>query len=196
MSTSSSPPPQPKSRFSSYTNALKALSKRTGTPLPSLILSFGIVHELTALIPLVGVFYTSRALGIGEGIIRTVVADTETNATSGEEGYEGAVRWGKVKVRGWVEEGDKWAERVGRRYGVFGYEKRRPGEEEVYSDSESGNRHRIAGDVANAVVAYGVTKALLPVRIGVSMYLAPAFSRGVLDPARRAVVGVFRKPQP
>ncbi|KXN87493.1 hypothetical protein AN958_08798 [Leucoagaricus sp. SymC.cos] len=199
----SSDPPQPKGKFSPYTNALKTLSARTKTPLPSLILSFGILHEVTAIVPLIGVFYASRALGVGEAIVNTVIKDTapsfnrnSTLTSTAESGdAQGAVSWGKEKVRGWVEEGDKWAERVGRRYGVFGYEKRKPGE--VMGEMESTKPgHRIAGDVANAVVAYGVTKALLPVRIGVSMYFAPAFSRGVLDPVRRGVVGLFRKPQP
>ncbi|KAJ3570294.1 hypothetical protein NP233_g4500 [Leucocoprinus birnbaumii] len=162
MPTSPSPQTLPNGRFATYTNALKALSKRTGTPLPSLVVSFGLLHELTAIVPLVGVFYASRSLGVGEGIVRTVIMDTETSS-GGEEGIEGAVKWGKVKVRGWVEEGDRWAERVGRRYGFFGYEKRRPGEPVAVSEGEGESasgvqRHRIAGDVANAVVAYGVTK--------------------------------------
>jgi hypothetical protein len=157
--------PSPKtSRFSSYTNTLKALSKRTGTPLPSLILSFGILHEITAVVPLVGVFYASRALGVGETIVNNVIRDTapshsETGSVLHVEDGEvaKAVRWGKEKVRSWVEEGDRWAEKVGRRYGVFGYEKRRPRETQDSSEVMRPG-HRIAGDVANAVVAYGVTK--------------------------------------
>jgi len=51
---------------------------------------------------------------------------------------------------------------------------------------------RIAGDVANAV-AYGITKALLPVRIGLSLYLAPGFSRSVVDPLASTVFRTFRR---
>jgi len=143
--------PTPRSRFSVYTDALKTISKRTGTPLPSLILSFGIVHALTALVPLVGIFYASRALGFGEAVVNNI--SSYRAATVGEEG-PWVVRWGKEKVREWVEEGDQWAKRVGKRYSLFGYEKQAvDGQNSV---SEHG--HRITGDVANAVVAYGMTK--------------------------------------
>ena len=61
------------------------------------------------------------------------------------------------KCKEWVEEGEGWAERVGGRYGFFGFEKGSKRD----NNSESGSKPRhthIAGDVANAVVAYGVTK--------------------------------------
>lgn len=147
---------QPKGRFAVYSNALKSISARTGVPLPSLILSFGILHELTAVAPLVGVFYASRALGVGEAIVNTVIKDT-TMSNDSVEHEQSVVLWGKQKVRGWIEEGDRWAARVGRRYGVFGYEKRRPGEVDDWNEVLAAPGH-IAGDVANAVVAYGVTK--------------------------------------
>ncbi|KAF9451517.1 hypothetical protein P691DRAFT_663031 [Macrolepiota fuliginosa MF-IS2] len=190
---------QPKGRFAVYTNALKNISARTGTPLPSLILSFGILHELTAVVPLVGVFYASRALGVGEAIVNTVIKDTAVTSPSipndRTEGAHSLVLWGKQKVHGWVEEGDRWAARVGRRYGIFGYEKRRPGEVDDWNDVLAAPGH-IAGDVANAVVAYGVTKALIPLRIGASLYFAPAFSRLVIEPVRRAAMRPFRKGEP
>jgi hypothetical protein len=133
--------PSTNTRFGAYRNALKALSTRTGTPLPSLVVSFGVLHELTAIVPLFGTFYAARALGVGEHIVGAVLAE-------GESG------WVRDQCRHWVEEGDGWAERVGRRYGVFGFEK----------GSGKGGRDGIgviAGDVANAVAAYAVTKVRL-----------------------------------
>lgn len=139
-------------RFTPYKNALKTLSARTGAPLPSLILSFAILHELTAVVPLVVVFYGSRTLGIGEGIVNAVAP---SNTIPGSE-----ISWPRKFLQGWVAEGDAWATRVGRRYGVFGFEKRIPGTsiEEVVPSLLSSH---IAGDVANAIVAYGVTKVNL-----------------------------------
>ncbi|OBZ65077.1 hypothetical protein A0H81_14924 [Grifola frondosa] len=64
--------PSSNSRFAPYKYALDALAARTRTPLPSLILSFAILHELTAMIPLVGLFFSARALGIGERFIEAV----------------------------------------------------------------------------------------------------------------------------
>ncbi|GLB37719.1 putative hypothetical protein FLILHELTA [Lyophyllum shimeji] len=176
---------RPQGQFAAYRNALTALSARTSTPLPSLILSFGILHEITAIVPLVAVFYGSRTLGIGEGLIGVIVSKDPAAPSTEDD-------WLRGTVRTWVEEGDAWAGRVGRRYGIFGYEKRTPGAPEppVESSQPSG---RIAGDVANAIVAYGVTKALLPVRIGLSLYLSPAFSRRIVEPIRRTLMQPFRR---
>ena len=143
--------PIPKSRFSVYTDALKTISKRTGAPLPSLILSFGIVHELTALVPLVGIFYASRTLGVGEAVVNNISPYTAA-VPVGKGSW--VVRWGKEKIREWVEEGDQWAKRVGKRYNMFGYEKQAVDAQ----NSASKHGHRITGDIANAVVAYGITK--------------------------------------
>jgi Hypothetical protein FLILHELTA len=138
-------------RFGTYKTALKAISARTGTPLPSLLFSFGVLHEITALVPLVGVFYGARSLGIGEVVINTIVQDNP--ALSGVR--EGD--WFRRTLCRWVEEGDKWACRVGQRYGVFGFEKRTS--ESVHGAAERlPLPDRIVGDVANAIVAYGVTK--------------------------------------
>lgn len=126
-------------RFAPYKEALQALSARTKTPLPSLILSFAVLHELTALVPLVGVFYGAKVFGVGEKVVSVVVDDDP----------DGEYGWVRVKCKNWVEEGELWAGRVGRRYGVFGFEKGQTPDE---------HRHEIAGDVANAVFAYGITK--------------------------------------
>ncbi|KAJ7125113.1 hypothetical protein C8R44DRAFT_980342 [Mycena epipterygia] len=158
---------------SRYRDALAAVAARTGAPLSSLILSFGILHEVTAVVPLVGVFYTARSLGVGERVVAALPTEQDS--------------WVAQKCSTWIDEGQKWAARVGRRYGVFGFEKGAlEGQLPAVPD-------RIAGDVANAVVAYAATKALLPVRIGAALYLSPAFSRAVIDPTRRGLVRVFRR---
>lgn len=130
-----------------YRDTLAAISAKTKTPLPSLILSFGILHELTAVVPLVGFFYAARALGVGERVVNF--------ATQEDSNWP----WVRSNLKTWVDEGEQWAGRIGRRYGVFGFEKRR--KEDVDSDEElhslAGNRH-LTGDIANAVVAYGATK--------------------------------------
>ncbi|TFK74588.1 hypothetical protein BDN72DRAFT_759654 [Pluteus cervinus] len=184
---------KPSGKFSIYRTALQAVSARTGAPLPSLIVSFGILHEITAIAPLVGIFYAARAFGLGERIITTITPTQRTRDATGE--VDGTLPWYQDKLKGWVEEGEGWAYRVGRRYGIFGYEKRAPGEPSTaLSDMEPGVlSKRVAGDVANAVVAYAATKALIPVRVGVSLYLTPAFSRGVIEPIRHLIVRTFRR---
>ncbi|KZP08915.1 hypothetical protein FIBSPDRAFT_760691 [Athelia psychrophila] len=177
MSSTPPPPPKPSSRFAPYKDALQAISIRTRTPLPSLILSFGLMHELTAIVPLVGLFYGARTLGVGERVVQTIAATSED-----ETG------WAMNKCQAWITDGEKWAGSVGRRYGFFGYEQ---GE-----NPQDGREHRLAGDVANAVFAYGMTKALLPVRIGLSLYYAPLYSRTMVEPFRAQVMRLFKSRTP
>ena len=151
---------QSKGRFAAYRQALTAIAARTGTPLPSLMLSFGILHEVTAVVPLVGIFYGSRALGIGERVVSAIVEDKQNssnNEISTHDESQPRLKWGKQKLKSWVEEGDRWAIRVGRRYGIFGYEKRMPGTVDDIEEMAGVSGH-IAGDVANAILAYGATK--------------------------------------
>ncbi|KAI9568763.1 hypothetical protein HD554DRAFT_2021461 [Boletus coccyginus] len=162
------------SRFAPYRNALAAISTRTGSQLPSLIVSFAVLHELTAIVPLVGIFYAARGLHVGERVVNQLTRD------AGQP-----TGWVAGQLSQWVDEGEKWAHRVGRRYGVFGFEKG------TGIPADHGVGHHLAGDVANAVLAYGATKALLPVRVGLSLYLSPAFSRAVVEPVRHRIIAPF-----
>ncbi|OAX39903.1 hypothetical protein K503DRAFT_45274 [Rhizopogon vinicolor AM-OR11-026] len=162
-------------RFAPYRHALTAISARAGVPLPSLIFSFAILHELTAIVPTVGIFYTARSLGAGERVVNAI-------ALNHDGSVDDQSRWVNTKLRSWVDEGEQWAGRVGRRYGILGFEKGQSIDQIQISQSSG----KLAGDVANAVLAYGVVKALLPVRIGLSLYLSPMFSRTVVEPIRLA----------
>ena len=158
---SPSTPPRRPSRFAPYTQALTALSQRTRTPLPSLVVSFAVLHELTAIVPLAGFFFGARALGVGESVVNVI-------ANSGQGSADGPSGWMREKGREWVDEGERWAERVGRRYGVFGYEKRDRSRAVAVGDGDNNQIElrrqpgemstKVAGDVANAVVAYALTK--------------------------------------
>ncbi|KAJ7072664.1 hypothetical protein C8F01DRAFT_973800 [Mycena amicta] len=156
--------------FDRYRAALASIAARTGAPLSSLVVSFAVLHELTAVVPLVGLFYAGRSLGVGERIVSSLPDDSD--------------QWVVKKCRSWVDDGKQWAARLGKRYGAFGLEK---GEQLPVLPGH------LAGDVANAVVAYAATKALLPVRIAAALYLSPAFSRVFVDPTRRGLGGLFRR---
>lgn len=133
-----------RSVLSRYRTALAAISARTGTALPSLVTSFAVLHELTAVVPFAGLFFGARALGLGE----RVVGSSFARAHDAETG------WLQKRFVDWMDEGEHWAIRVGRRYGIWGFEKgKRLGEEE-----ERAIARNIAGDLANAVAAYGATK--------------------------------------
>ncbi|PBK74200.1 hypothetical protein ARMSODRAFT_951795 [Armillaria solidipes] len=158
-----------------YKAALSAISARTGAPLSSLLVSFAVLHEITAVASFAGVFYAARTFGVGERVVDAVAADDEPAG------------WARLQVKTWVQEGTVWAGRVGQRYGIFGLEKKDSKESPAYLPEH------LAGDVANAVFAYGVTKALFPVRIGLSLYLSPVSSRMVVDPLRRILTRSFRQ---
>ncbi|KAI0687290.1 hypothetical protein C8Q76DRAFT_635418 [Earliella scabrosa] len=197
---SSTPPTH--SKLAPYRQALAAISQRTRTPLPSLLVSFAVLHELTAIVPLAGLFFSARALGVGEGVVAALVP--RPGAETASTGFTAHVRdsWVGERFREWMVEGETRAERVGRRYGWFGFEQ---GSKPVALSPEERATHtpesvlvsgKIAGDVANAVVAYAMTKALLPIRIGMSLYLSPAFSRTIIQPIGSAFSRVARRRSP
>lgn len=122
---------------------MQAISTRTGTALPSLLTSFAILHELSAILPLVGVFYAARSFGVGERVLKTLDLDADPSS-------EESSNWLKGKSREWIRDGESWAQRVGARYDFLGW-----------NVNETDGRPlvgRLTGDIANAVVAYGATK--------------------------------------
>jgi hypothetical protein len=140
-----------------YRNALASLAVRTGTPLPSLIVSFAILHEITAIVPLAGLFFGAKYLGVGERLVEYIRAETHTDVAPSDQPL--TTKWAQ-RVETWVGEGEAWAERVGRRYGLFGYPKM---SKSVGSEPTEGERGPgVAGDVANAVFAYTATKVSSP----------------------------------
>ncbi|KAF9650982.1 hypothetical protein BDM02DRAFT_3092164 [Thelephora ganbajun] len=171
-----------------YKNALSLLAARTGTPLPSLIVSFAILHEITAIVPLAGLFFGAKCLGVGERLVESIRAKTHTDTTPPDQSL--TIEWVQ-RVGTWIDEGEAWTEKVGRRYGLFGYPKTPKGAK--FEPTEGERRPGVAGDVANAVFAYTATKALVPVRLGVSFYLSPAFSRRVIEPIRQGFMFVLRR---
>lgn len=142
-----------------YRNALGSLAARTGTPLPSLIISFAILHEITAIVPLAGIFFGAKYLGVGERLVEFVRAETHADRAASSDNPS-TTEWAQRKVGAWIDEGEVWAERVGRRYGIFGYPKTPKGVKLEPTEGERGPR--VAGDVANAVFAYTATKVSAP----------------------------------
>lgn len=151
-------PPRP-TKFSAYTARLTALATRTGVSLPSLALSFGILHELTALVPLVGLFFAFQAADVGTGIVRWA-----GEVSADEEG----IRW-RSTVRDWLGEGERRVDKVARRYGLFGYDEGTKAgvaaveEGEIVEEARqlvgrADRGSKTAADVTNAIAAYVLVK--------------------------------------
>lgn len=135
-------------------------------PLPTLLLSFGVLHEITAIAPAVGLFYGFRSFGGGRSVVDGMIALETTLRGDKPE-------LGQGTVEGWLEEGERRVERVGRRYGILGFPKVVKGDASSQTEGTSPatsslsrnvstlSGKDLAGDVANAVGAYMAVKASL-----------------------------------
>ena len=156
----------------------------------SLIASFLILHELTAIVPLGLGFWGLKSLGVGERAVDWALTNNDVDGESG---------WVQVEVRKWIGEGEAQAERVGRRYGALGYEKETRKERDQRKAAQAEGElvkapkaYHATGDVANLAAAYVAVKVsrsiesrreriadqaagqvLLPARILLSIRLAP-----------------------
>lgn len=125
---------------------------------PSLVGSFIVLHELTAVVPLFAGFWACRALGLGTAVVAWAAASSDSDVDESSD-------WVHGKLKNWVQQGQLKAEKIGRHYGVFGYEKRSK-QTEAGIATESGtdsvamhhgvspHTESIGGDVANLVAAY------------------------------------------
>jgi hypothetical protein len=154
--------PSPRNRLPGglkpYTAAIQNLSLRTGTPLPSLILSFGILHEVTAIVPLVGIYWGARVLGIGDQMTAYLSPQKASRqhqpSTEGLEDAGSAGGWFDEKLRKYTKEGERRVARVGARYGILGFTKG----QKVTEEDIQRLGGRVASEVANGAFAYMVVK--------------------------------------
>lgn len=126
---------------------------------PSLIASFLILHELTAIVPLFLGFCALKSAGVGESLLSYTIESSKDHQEDD---------WAAAKITKWVKEGTEQGERVGRRYGVLGFEKESKSDREARKQLEltpnldteelRANSLRIGGDVANLVAAYIAVK--------------------------------------
>lgn len=166
----------------------------------SLIASFLLLHELTAIVPLFLGFVGLRSIGAGEKLVQLAIP---------ESGNDRESTWAAAKLEKWVKEGTEQGERIGRRYGVLGYTKESREDRELRkatnldSTLEAVELHpntlAIGGDVANLVAAYVLVKvslshrtfekvgthlslhqAMLPLRLLVSARLAPRLANSMV----------------
>jgi hypothetical protein len=150
------PPNQPQSRLTQYIPRLESISTKSGLPLPSLALSFAILHELTAIVPLIALFFAFQAFGVGASVIQWT--SRQEDADDLGFGYY---------IRDWLREGQQKVDKVARRYGFFGYEKgskasveqdQMSPEDQALQAAAAAKQSTAAAGVANAIAAYVVVK--------------------------------------
>jgi Hypothetical protein FLILHELTA len=152
------PPPRLPGRLKPYTAAIQKLSLRTGTPLPSLIISFGILHEVTAIVPLVGLYWGARVFGIGDQMTAYLsprkASQRHQPITEGLDDASSAGGWFNEKLRKYTKEGERRVARVGAKYGILGFTKG----QKITEEDMQRLGGRVASEVANGAFAYMVVK--------------------------------------
>lgn len=135
------------------------------------ITSFFILHELTAVAPLFGLFAIFHYSGW-----------TPVPSSTGQDNAlnEAVQRFGKwMTKRGWVgsEDVETAANNASKKDG----------------DSLSTAQQKGAQLVLQFATAYVITKALLPLRIVASVWATPWFARVLLGPIGRGIKGIFQR---
>lgn len=116
--SSSNPDPARKSQspLTSYVSTLRLRYPQADAP--SLVASFLILHELSAVIPLFLGFWGFKSLDLGNSVVNWILYREPWFPTR-----DGGPTWLQVSGRRWAHLGEEQAERIGRRYGVLGFEK-------------------------------------------------------------------------
>lgn len=116
MASKTTPAARKQSKTLAY---LRDLRERNPNAEPaSLIASFLLLHELTAIVPLLALFGVFKYAGIGDGLVK-YVSETPSGASSDDneqQREEGAVSAARAKLASWANEGAQSAERLGKRY--------------------------------------------------------------------------------
>ncbi|KAI9614706.1 hypothetical protein H4Q26_009097 [Puccinia striiformis f. sp. tritici PST-130] len=140
--------------------------------IPSLTLSFLFLHELTALLPLLGIFSVVYISGTGEYIVQTINDSIPASPSSSVHGDGDQMDYKSNPVADFVTDSIDQSviklTSIARRYG--------------YLDDDNNQEYGRLSIVnnrffASGIVAYLTVKLLLPVRISLSLYLAPSLSR-------------------
>jgi hypothetical protein len=176
------------------------------------------LHEVTAFVPLFLFFWLFQAIGVGSSLLAWIKGQAGVEDESGVSTERGSAEieggWKRL-VRRWYDEAELKIEKIGSRYGTFGYEKRDEsvkasrGEDESVAGALLKKDKSTGGTVANAISAYVVVKvrskettpsfkadeeALMPVRVAASIALAPAFARFALSPIQRLYMRARGRP--
>ncbi|KAL1956819.1 hypothetical protein VTO42DRAFT_6769 [Malbranchea cinnamomea] len=180
--------PSPSSQSNRVRTRLQSLNSRLprslqkyttpllGAPLTH-ITSFLILHEITAIVPL---FALVGAFHYGGWLPSFVTADQDGSGRSSTRAFdEGVRKFGKwLLKRGWVDEKQQLAAINEEAEGI------------TRADQNPNRGVRLILEFA---AAYAVTKALLPVRIAVSVWATPWFARTILVPASGVMRRFFRR---
>lgn len=169
------------SPFQAAIDRVRAAARRSGSDPASMVASFLLLHEITAIVPLLLMFYAFYFLGAGESIVSWLQDASEDDNPKTESA--GFVRRLQASARQYVQEGIQRAEKFGRRKGYFGFEQG----SEISTEQSASVEVLVVGTFANAVAAYAVVKLLFPLRIAACIAFAGPFARSTIEPIKRLI---------
>ncbi|KAI3617525.1 hypothetical protein CBS9595_003434 [Malassezia furfur] len=155
--------------FAQYREELRAMAAQHGASPASLVLAFAVLHELTAIVPLVFFAALFTVLGAGESILGALDAVRASVLPDDAQGYV------HETLHAWIVRGTRFATRLCARCSEY-----------VACPTE-GPTSPVAVWLSSLTAAYVVVKLLVPVRLAASFALAPWFARRVLQPLGRLV---------
>ncbi|GIK00670.1 hypothetical protein Aspvir_004697 [Aspergillus viridinutans] len=141
------------------------------------ITSFLILHEITAIVPLLGLV---ASFHYGDWL------PDFTSKSGFDEGVQRFGRW--LRKKGWVEDADMDIVKADGSASGEDSTTESPGQSRLRLEDRKGVRL-----VLEFATAYAITKALLPVRIVASVWATPWFARSVLAPVGRGVGALLGK---
>lgn len=148
------------------------------------VVAFLILHELTAIVPIIGLFSFFHWTGLGGAASGSGVLDYMLSHFGGYV-VEGVRRFEKYfRRKGWFGFGSNDAEGSDGKNGASGEATTTDAVMRKWASAES--KYRIVVEIG---LAYSITKVLLPLRIAASLWATPWFA-GVL-----ARVRALRRPR-
>ncbi|KAA1096699.1 hypothetical protein PGT21_025620 [Puccinia graminis f. sp. tritici] len=161
------------------------------THLPSLTAAFVLLHELTALVPLLAIFGIVQTTGTGAKLVHFIRhslpppppsdSDSSSSSSSDQEPASSSSSQDRSdhptrhpSIAGSLTQAlDESAAKVSKLAERYGYSS---GQEEPEEESKSMLEN---GVLASGLVAYLCVKILLPIRVSVSVYLTPSLARQI-----------------
>ncbi|EFP86491.1 uncharacterized protein PGTG_12447 [Puccinia graminis f. sp. tritici CRL 75-36-700-3] len=159
--------------------------------LPSLTAAFVLLHELTALVPLLAIFGIVQTTGTGAKLVHFIrhslppPPSSDSDSSSDQEPASSVPQDRSDPTRHSAIAGsltqalDESAAKVSKLAERYGYSS---GQEEPEDDEACDEESRSMlenGVLASGLVAYLCVKILLPIRVSVSVYLTPSLARQI-----------------
>lgn len=162
----------------------------TASQLPSLTAAFVLLHELTALVPMVVIFGIVQVTGTGARLVQAIRDALPPSPPSPQDPHQHPAPSENTSLAASLSAAiDNSALKVSKIAHKYGYDS---AEDDAGEDDDEGKSMLDNGVLASGLVAYLAVKMLLPFRVSLSLYLTPGLARQI----RRMANYQPKKPSP